>query len=184
MEVLQEDLADLILLTVNNGVLTVDLKKGKNKLFYKQSKRRTVNLKLTMSSLQSVISNGSGNIYSDADIASDNLDIQLNGSGDVQLNKVHPSTYDIQLTGSGDVVMKAEGESSRGTIMLTGSGDVLTPNLVSDDVQVNITGSGDALVAAVKTLNVNIDGSGNLNYKGNPETHISVTGSGEVQKRE
>jgi len=181
-EVLQEDLVDMISFTVKNGVMTVDLKNGSEKDFYKKTKGRIVEVELTMPSIQAITLNGSGDIHSDDEIPSKDLQVKLNGSGDILLHAMKPTSYDIQLVGSGDVAIKGEATATKGRISLTGSGDVCTRTLMSDDVQVSISGSGDVVVAASKTLDVKIAGSGDVSYSGDPETNVSISGSGEVHK--
>ncbi|MEO9531557.1 MAG: DUF2807 domain-containing protein [Crocinitomicaceae bacterium] len=181
-EVLQSELTDVIDFSIEGGVLTVGIKEGREKDFHKVAKHQIVEVELTMKNLKNIQVQGAAVVHSDDDISSSDLNVTIQGSGDVSLYNVAPKSYEVVLSGSGDVVLKGNGSATKGTVTISGSGDVCIPNLAADKVDVQISGSGDVNVNAKSNLNVQIAGSGDVSYTGDPETSVSISGSGEVHK--
>ena len=123
---------------------------------------------------------GSGNIFSDNEISSnDLLDLGVSGSGGamVQLNT---SSLNVKVSGSGSVTLK--GQTRDMALSISGSGSVNAFDVTSENVTVGVSGSGNANVNANKKLEARVSGSGNVSYKGNPSVDKSTSGSGEVTK--
>ena len=181
-DVLQSELTDVIDFNISNGVLTVGIKEGRDKDFWRVAKNRIVEIELTMKNIKAIQVQGQAVVHSDDDIPSTDLSVTVQGSGDVTLQAIAPKSYTIALSGSGDIALKGKGNASKGTIQISGSGDVCIPNIEADDVNVQISGSGDVNVFAKGKLDVKIAGSGDVSYSGDPETSVAISGSGDVHK--
>ncbi len=121
---------------------------------------------------------GSGNISgSNQVISDDNLDINVAGSGNINLN-VKASDVDASIAGSGDITLAGEADLIKGSI--AGSGDIKAKDLVAHKADVHIAGSGNAEVNADEELSANIAGSGDVRYAGKPKTSSRIAGSGSV----
>ncbi|NOQ74851.1 MAG: hypothetical protein GQ574_22745 [Crocinitomix sp.] len=176
-----DELAGLFEMTVDNKILRINIKEGKQREFNKHVNNHDVNIYLTMSEVKSLVINGSGDIYSADDIPSDALDIQINGSGDVRLDKILPEKFEISVNGSGDVSLYGEGDITAGEININGSGDVCTRSIDVSKMAINIIGSGDVRVTCNEMLEVTILGSGDVCYSGNAEVVVQEFGSGDVE---
>lgn len=109
-------------------------------------------------------------------------EVELAGSGDIEIKDVTLDSLELELTGSGTI--KARGDVKELKVTLAGSGDVKTDQLVARKVTAEITGSGDILVQATQSLNATISGSGRLMYTGSPvDLKKSVTGSGSIEAK-
>lgn len=105
--------------------------------------------------------------------------VEMNGSGDLDLNDLNESSLDLDLNGSGGVV--ANGDTDEFRIRVSGSGSMDAKRLRSKEASVQITGSGDIEVNATDSLDVSIIGSGNVVYYGNPKkVEPNIIGSGNV----
>lgn len=135
-------------------------------------------VKVTLPSLEGVNINGAGDVNGHSVFAGDQLDVFINGSGDVNL-EVDMKAVKTKINGSGDVHLV--GLSEEHSISINGSGDVKSMELETQHSSVNIHGSGDVKVHAEKSLSVNVQGSGDVHYKGSPKVSSKVQGSGEVQ---
>jgi hypothetical protein len=102
---------------------------------------------------------GSGEVFSEDDFVSEDLDIDLSGSGKITL----------------------KGETNNLSINISGSGKMELENLISQDCKINISGSGKCYVDAEETLDVRISGSGDVYYKGRPVISQNISGSGNVR---
>lgn len=123
--------------------------------------------------------NGSGDIHSLTDILGRELNIKINGSGDVTA-EVKNRLLVVDIKGSGDVNLS--GTSNRMEVSINGSGDVKAPNMTCESTSVSIQGSGDVFVNAEKYLEASIRGSGDIRYTGFPtDTIFSINGSGTIR---
>lgn len=138
--------------TVDNGVLTIGMKDG--------------------------FSGDTGDMS--ADVHAPTIDgVELNGSGNVDVDEVKSSSFKGSIAGSGN--LSARGSADRAAFSVSGSGNIDANDLMCDVVSVSIQGSGNANVHADKKLDAQIAGSGNVNYSGKPLVQQSVEGSGAVQ---
>ncbi len=161
---------------VVDGTLKIGTKK-KTSLYYKKDLVITVPIK----HIDGVSLSGSGEIYSKHVIKEQELNVNLSGSGDVEL-KIETSRVLTTVTGSGD--MELTGSTQYLRVNVTGSGDFHGETLDSRMTDVMVTGSGDADVNASEFISAHVTGSGDIAYSGNPaKEKIEVTGSGDISKR-
>lgn len=118
---------------------------------------------ITMPSLKGVRVDGSGDFIIDGPFTGTSFfSVQINGSGNVNINNAIVDEADIHISGSGDV--KNFG-------------------LQCKKATVKISGSGNAELTVSEFLDVRIDGSGDVYYKGNASVNTRINGSGKVVKR-
>ena len=128
--------------------------------------------------------NGSGDFISQQRIATDNMDINLRGSGDIDIADLICDRCDINLIGSGDIDLKRL-EAQRASASLIGSGDIdLKLNNVLNTL-LALKGSGDISAdfeKGCKKVECELRGSGDISLKGNVE-HFSKqkSGSGDIE---
>ncbi|MGL4575335.1 MAG: head GIN domain-containing protein [Burkholderiaceae bacterium] len=169
-----DNLAQMIETSVENGVLIVNLKK--NASFRTKSPFQVV---ATFKSLDSVAIKGSGDIHIDR-VTGDKFEANISGSGDINVEQLQTASFAGSVAGSGD--LKVSGAATRQVISVAGSGNVHAKRLAGKDVKVTVAGSGDVIVNAADTLNVTIAGSGDVAYLGNPSVTRSIAGSGAVSQ--
>ena len=122
---------------------------------------------------------GSGDLWSDGVLLTDNFNLELTGSGDVDLQIEASDMLSTRISGSGDVILS--GLATAVDYDILGSGNIEAFGLLAVDADVEITGSGDVDVYASGELSVRISGSGDVRYKGNPTiTEVVITGSGSL----
>ncbi len=174
-------LEKMLEMSVDNKVLRINVKDGMQREFQKHTRNKDVYIDLTMAEVKSLVINGSGDIYSGDNIPSNDLEIQINGSGDVRLDKILPENFEISVNGSGDVSLYGQGDIADGEININGSGDVCTRSIDVSNMTININGSGDVNVTCNEKLEVTILGSGDVCYSGGAEVQVQELGSGDVQ---
>ena len=121
---------------------------------------------------------GSGKIYGENIFTVDNLDLNISGSGDMDIAVEGATDIESKISGSGKILL--EGDSERTIIKISGSGDYRAFDLNTEKAYIDISGSGDAEVRVADFLEIDISGSGDVYYKGNPELDIDISGSGRV----
>jgi Putative auto-transporter adhesin, head GIN domain len=148
-----DNLLDLIVTKVSDGVLVVSSKKG-----YQTENPVTVT------------------------VQAPRVDqITLAGSGDLSLETEGASQVSATLTGSGDVVL--DGSVETATLTLEGSGDITAENLTAETTTASLIGSGSIDVGVTNTLDAEVRGSGDITYSGSPDLTENITGSGDIYPR-
>ena len=105
---------------------------------------------------------GSGDFDCQGLLDTDNLDIVLKGSGDIEFDNVICDQVNVSLVGSGDVEVKTV-KALRSQVSLVGSGDVKMRFNDSGSVESSLKGSGDiTLKGQVKEFKSNVRGSGEI----------------------
>lgn len=107
---------------------------------------------------------GSGDIDFD-DIICDKIDANLQGSGDIELNNVESITAVYQVKGSGDLKVKQQ-RVKRTTLDLLGSGDINVDCKACDEVEASVMGSGDIVISGqYNKINKRVKGSGDIHER-------------------
>jgi len=122
---------------------------------------------------------GSGTVWAKDRIVTENLGLNVSGSGDIIFDQVMLDNYSVDIAGSGNVQLKGS-PSKSGDINISGSGDVDASKLATSAIAISIAGSGDVIVKPTAALDVSIAGSGDVHYVGSPVVVKSILGSGEV----
>jgi hypothetical protein len=134
---------------------------------------------ITLPNIEYAKIDGSGKIYGQSQIVSDQITIKINGSGEITMELV-ANSVETEINGSGKINLSGTAASIDSEI--TGSGDMLLFGLVADNHQAKISGSGKIETTTNVLLSGNIAGSGNIRYKGEPEVNVKISGSGKVSK--
>ena len=116
----------------------------------------------------------------------DNISLRLRGSGDVKALSVDCAAANIELLGSGDLEVKTL-KARKAVAALRGSGDLDATLIGVADVQASLLGSGDLDLNFVNCGNANIDlrGSGDIELKGTLRTlNTNKKGSGDIDRSE
>jgi hypothetical protein len=172
----ESNLIEYIITEVKNGTLIV---KVENSINLKPSKNKPILITIPYESVDNVSLSGSGDIWNEGSLVSNNFDTSLSGSGDVVL-KISASKAKASVSGSGDLTLT--GSATKLIASVTGSGDFHGFDLDSIDVDVSVTGSGDADVNCSGALKARVTGSGDIEYRGKPTREDSkVVGSGSIQ---
>ncbi|TXC78471.1 head GIN domain-containing protein [Luteibaculum oceani] len=128
--------------------------------------------------LNAIKINGGGTISFSDTVNTDNFELKINGSGDINL-PIIARTLELKINGSGDVKMGGQVENAE--IKINGSGDIMAKELITLKSEIGINGSGDVEITVKEDLNTSITGSGDITYFGNPATiHSKNVGSGTV----
>jgi hypothetical protein len=121
--------------------------------------------------------NGSGELKSSGTLASEMLDLEVNGSGlidlDLQVNKLNSS-----VSGSGRLALRGNADDFK--LQINGSGEVNATEMICQTAKAIINGSGEAKINVISQLKSTINGSGTISYKGSPKISSDINGSGSI----
>lgn len=168
----QENIIDQLELDVRNETWEIDFEQS---CIYNHD---DLKIFITLPEIRSIEIDGSGNVVGENTFTGDNIDLTIDGSGDMDL-ALEVKEVNARVEGSGD--FELEGLADVVRYYVRGSGDIRAFDLEALEADVEIRGSGSVEVTVVDFLKVDIDGSGDVFYKGNPELDVRVDGSGEVK---
>jgi hypothetical protein len=142
---------------------------------------RTIEYKLVLKSVASVALSGFGNINSEG-LTSDDLEVKLNGSGDIVLGTLESETLLVRISGFGDFEAETI-TADKPTLEITGSGDINVDQIDAVSLAVKISGFGDAnLSGTTVDQDVMVTGSGDYNADDleSEDATVKITGFGKA----
>ncbi|NCO64051.1 MAG: DUF2807 domain-containing protein [Flavobacteriales bacterium] len=173
----EENLMEYIITEVKENTLIVKVKDRTN---LKTSLKKSIKITIPFKDIDKVSLAGSGDLWNNDVIATNHLEVNLAGSGDVVL-QVETETLKSALSGSGDLSLKGQTHDLEANI--AGSGDFHGFELQSNNTEVSVSGSGNAEVVSTENIVAKVAGSGDIVYKGNPKTEdTKVAGSGSIRQ--
>ncbi len=143
------------------------------------SANKPIKISIPMKTVTELQINGSGSIKATNKLSSPELELGINGSGDIILDVDAANVYS-KINGSGNIILK--GAAQQHKIDVNGSGDVNAENFPTGEVRITVNGSGDCKVMATTALSIKIRGSGNVYYSGAPDISSDIKGSGSLEK--
>jgi len=168
----QQNILDVLEVRVVNNVLVIQ---------YRTSvwRHERMQINLSVAIIDQISSFGSARIYSESAFNTNDLGINIFGSGNVDFADINASSVRARINGSGTVSMK--GSVGRHDVGISGSGDYNAGDVVAESAVISIFGSGNCRISVINSLEVAIHGSGNVYYRGNPpHKQASVFGSGKI----
>ncbi len=171
----EDNILPLLETTVDKGALRIGLKPD-------AAPTVKLKMKLTVKTLDTVKLSGSGKIHTEKLTAAGPLEVDLIGSGMIDLKGIECSKWNLSIIGSGDV--KAAGHAKEQKVTVVGSGDYEGFGLETGVAEVTVSGSGDCEINATEKLTATISGSGDIDYTGPATVTRKVTGSGAVTQVE
>lgn len=168
-----ENVLDRLVTEVDDDRLIIDVRRGP--LIVGE---RDLDIEVTLTSLESVIIEGSGDVAAEFGDA-DEVSVDIRGSGEIETDRLDAETVRASISGSGSI--QTEGTTDELVINVSGSGDVDASGLSSQTAQVVLSGSGGVSVDVSDSLDVTLSGSGTVRYSGRPEIRSSISGSGEIE---
>lgn len=157
-----KDVVERLSVRSDGKTLTVSEKSGVS-TWHMFGSNRDAKVYVSAPDLTAVRIVGSGDFDAEGKVDTDNLLIDVRGSGDVEMKSVICDNAKIQILGSGDVEIKNLVAQKNADINVKGSGDVEVNFAKSGMVSCSIAGSGDVkLKGYVKGLKKHVNGSGDL----------------------
>lgn len=171
-----ENLMEYIETEIENNHLKIQPKKG-----YQLRSTKTIVITVSFETIDAISLAGSGNVSSADELNATDLNLNLAGSGEINL-PVSTKNLTSHIAGSGNLKLSGNADVFRSEI--AGSGNLEGDDLKAIISHVNIAGSGNVKIHAVSEIHANIAGSGNVIYSGNPTIEKSKSvGSGSIRKK-
>lgn len=142
-----------------------------------------VTVYITMPELNGLGVSGSGKAEIKDAVKTDELYLNVSGSGKLYISDITASSLDCGISGSGDIILGGGGSCSKANISISGSGNYMGESLKIGTAEIHISGSGNCSCNVTESLKASVSGSGNVSYQGNPRVDAHVSGSGKVRSR-
>lgn len=170
---------------VEGNCLVVSLKD--NRVFsFNAIKGDEITVYVTSPDIIGVEVQGSGDFECKTLLDTDNMDISLRGSGDVNFSDIICDRIKTSLVGSGDIDIKKV-TAQQSSVELVGSGDVVIKQFNVKLTQLELKGSGDIKVACdhCDVVNCRLVGSGDITLSGTVKKLNKTTrGSGDIHTKD
>lgn len=172
-----ESIIDLMQVNIENGTLTLSMKKKK---MIKNAKNLKINIKSP--NLHKLAFRGVGNVNLDTHIKTTSLTIDQQGVGDIEIKSLECKELNVSSEGVGNTNVTGTAETA--TLSARGVGNIEATRLLAKHVTASSEGVGNVSCYATHSINARAQGIGNIEYKGNPEeTTVSKSGIGSVRKK-
>tara|TARA_Y100000813_G_C24118010_1_gene331200 strand:- start:305 stop:1012 length:708 start_codon:yes stop_codon:yes gene_type:complete len=136
---------------------------------------------VTVPTLTDLTIEGSGSIIGKGAFESDEMELEISGSGEIAIELANVKKLNSEINGSGD--LKISGVAKTHKMEINGSGDISAYELKTDNSEVEINGSGDVKIYVSYELEVEVNGSGDVYYKGDVKNiRTEVNGSGNIKQ--
>lgn len=137
-------------------------------------------IEVTAPSLESLNLAGSGTFNALSPLNSEEIEVNLAGSGDIVLNTVTVAKAELNVAGSGDMVCN-ELVADELNSNVAGSGDLKVTRGTVREAVASVAGSGDiVLTCAIDNLDANVAGSGDIKARVNGKLTYGIFGSGDI----
>ncbi|MBL7766694.1 MAG: DUF2807 domain-containing protein [Chitinophagaceae bacterium] len=170
----QHNILEVIRTTMTGSELNIGYKPP-----YNIKSKEPITIRISCPNVHSLNISGSGSIYCMTNLQTDNLKLNISGSGKMNIPALTASSIDANISGSGRIDVLSGTSSSIGC-RISGSGDLNLQDVPATTVITNTSGSGNTKVHAVSSLDATISGSGNVYYKGSPVITSQISGSGKI----
>jgi hypothetical protein len=171
---------DDVITEVSGGKLVIKMENWRMNNWRMNEK---VTVYITMPELNGLGVSGSGKAEIKDAIKTDELYLNVSGSGKLYISDITASSLDCGISGSGDIILGGGGSCSKANISISGSGNYMGESLKIGTAEIHISGSGNCSCNVTESLKASVSGSGNVSYQGNPRVDAHVSGSGKVRSR-
>ena len=165
----------------NGNCLVVSLKDN-NVFSWGTIKGEEITVYVTSPDLIGVEVHGSGDFDCKTLLDTDNMEVSLRGSGDVNFSDIICDRIKTSLVGSGDIGIKNV-TAQQSSVELVGSGDVSIKQNKVRQTQLELKGSGDIKVTCdhCDVVNCRLVGSGDITLSGTVrKLNRTTRGSGDI----
>jgi hypothetical protein len=137
---------------------------------------------VTVKDIEAISVSGSGDVIGQGKITSGDLDLNVSGSGSLQIEADASGKMEGNVSGSGELIVKGSCSSFESDV--SGSGEVNLTAVIKERADFGVSGSGKIRAeGSAKSVKTSISGSGKV-LASNLETdkcEVRISGSGDVE---
>ncbi|HEX6225263.1 MAG TPA: head GIN domain-containing protein [Chryseolinea sp.] len=141
-----------------------------------------INVYITVKDIEGLNVGGSGDLIGETKIVTDDISLNVSGSGSMKVEVEASGDMESDVSGSGDIEL--DGKCKNFNSDVSGSGKVMMSLIASGNAEFGVSGSGKIEASgSASRVRTSISGSGKV-LAGNLETNsceVRITGSGDVE---
>lgn len=141
-----------------------------------------VNVYITMKDIEGLGVGGSGDLIGETKIVTNNINLNVSGSGNMKVEVEASGDMESDVSGSGNIELKGKCKGFNSDV--SGSGKVILTLNASEDAEFGVSGSGKIEASgSASRVRTSISGSGRV-LAANLETNsceVRIAGSGDVE---
>ena len=169
-----ENLQELILTEIKNGVLVVHTK---DNIKYAQSKKVNISFK----NITAITSTSGSRVLGDNTINTENLSIKTTSGSAIKLDIV---TKNLDCKSTSGSTLKLTGKTNNLVVQATSGSSIKAPELIAKSCEVKATSGASISVNTEKKLIAKASSGASISYYGDPEeVEKSDSSSGSIKKR-
>ncbi|WP_282135303.1 head GIN domain-containing protein [Seonamhaeicola maritimus] len=169
-----ENLHDLILTEIENGVLKIHTKQSIGRASAKK-------IHVSFKDISSIVSTSGSDVYSTNTISADELTLKSTSGSDMKLS-INTTILNCTSTSGSD--LRLSGKTQKLIAQATSGSDIKAGDLEAESSQVKATSGADITVNTSKELTASATSGGDIKYYGNPEkVNKNNSSAGSVRKK-
>lgn len=169
-----ENLHDLILTEIENGVLKIHTKQSIGRASAKK-------IHVSFKDISSIVSTSGSDVYSTNTISADELTLKSTSGSDMKLS-INATILNCTSTSGSD--LRLSGKTQKLIAQATSGSDIKAGDLEAESSQVKATSGADITVNTSKELTASATSGGDIKYYGNPEkVNKNNSSAGSVRKK-
>ncbi len=173
----EDNILDYIKTEVKGNTLNI---KSRDNTNLSPSRGEGVFITIPVDEIDKIRLSGSGKFVGKKILKTDDLDIQISGSRNIDLG-IDANHVSVMTSGSSNIQLKGTTETLK--VRSSGSSNVKANDLETDEATFELSGSSDVETTVNESLTSRVSGSANIRYRGNPKKLDSkISGSGRVSK--
>ncbi len=167
------NIIEILKFKLNGNTINLDFKKG-----YGICCDTKIEVFVYAPDIEKIEINSSADLICENNIKSKQLELIINGNGDIDIKSALINNVYAEINGNGDIYIKGIGTNVE--IEIDGVGDADFSNYRVKKAYVEINGTGDCKVLADKSLDIKIDGVGNVFWRGKASVSSKIKGKGSI----
>ncbi|WP_242203593.1 head GIN domain-containing protein [Aestuariivivens insulae] len=169
-----ENLHDLILTDIEDGVLKIHTKQNIGKC---KSKK----IKVSFKNISEIVATSGSDVYTTNVINVETLNLKTTSGSDMKL-AVNTTTLHCESTSGSDLILS--GKTNTLIAKATSGSDIKAGNLIAQSSEVKATSGADITINTAKELTASASSGGDIKYYGNPEkVDKKNSDSGSIKKK-
>jgi len=176
-----KDIVSKIETEVNGGRLNIG-RENDNWKMWDWDNDDKITVYITVKDIEGISVSGSGDLLSDGKLKAADLDLNVSGSGSMQIDVEASGLMEANVSGSGNLEVKGNCRSLDSKV--SGSGKVIFAGTIVERADVSVSGSGKIIASGTaREIKTTISGSGEV-QAANLEVEkceVRISGSGDVE---
>lgn len=144
-----------------------------------RSQTGTINLQIESDQIEKIQLRGTVGLTSKSPIKAPKIEIEVDGTGSVELPEIITELLTTSLRGSSRATLK--GTAKEHHLSIDGSGNLNAKDLKTEKTHGRIRGSSNASLHACLLAQINAAGSYDVKIHGNPKLELKQKGSGNIE---